>query len=268
MNGISVRGAGVVLGGRRIIQGVDLEVRSGDWLGLIGPNGAGKTTLLRALVGAVQATGTISLGGTPIAAMSRRELARTAATVPQRPVIPPGMTVVEYVLLGRAPHVPYWGTESAADLAAAADAMRALDLDSLQGRPLGQLSGGEQQRVLLARALAQDAPVLLLDEPIASLDVGHQQLVLELVESLRRSRGLTVVSALHDLTLAAQFCDRLALLAGGRLVSEGLGAEVLTENAIREHYGADVRVLEEGDSVVVIPLRDSRRMPDRGTMPR
>ncbi len=268
MTDIVVRKAGVVLGGRQIIDGVDLEVRSGDWLGLIGPNGAGKTTLLRAIVQAVPVTGGIALGGVPLAAMSRRELARTVATVPQRPVLPSGMTVVEYVLLGRAPHIPYWGTESTADLAAAADAMRALDLDTLGGRPLGQLSGGEQQRVLLARALAQDAPVLLLDEPIASLDVGHQQLVLELVESLRRSRGLTVISALHDLTLAAQFCDRLALLARGRLVAEGVGVEVLSEATIREHYGADVRVLEDGDSVVVIPLRDSRRNADRGTMPR
>lgn len=268
MTAIRVDRAGVVLGGRQIIAGVDLEVRSGAWLGLIGPNGAGKTTLLRAIIQAVPTSGSIALDGRPVDTMSRRELARMVATVPQRPVLPSGMTVVDYVLLGRAPHVPYWGTEASGDLAAASDAMRALDLDSLAGRPLGQLSGGEQQRVLLARALAQDAPVLLLDEPIASLDVGHQQLVLELVESLRRSRGLTVVSALHDLTLAAQFCDRLALLAGGRLVAEGLGAEVLTEASIREHYGADVRVLEDGDSVVVIPLRDSRRHADRGTMPR
>jgi len=264
---IRLEGVGVELGGRQVLSGVDLTVESGEWVALIGPNGAGKTTLLRSIANSVPVSGQVMIGGRPVTSVTRRELARLVATVPQRPALPPTMTVAGYVLLGRAPHISYFGFERSGDVEAAADAIRALDLSGLAERPLGELSGGEQQRVLLARALAQNTRVLLLDEPIASLDVGHQQLVLELVESLRRSRRLTVVAALHDLTLAAQFCDRLALVAGGRVVAEGAADAVLTESAIRQHYGADVRILDDGTGgIVVIPVRDSDQRADRGTI--
>ncbi len=269
MSRLQLRDVGVELGRRQVLSNVTLTVEPGEWLGLIGPNGAGKTTLLRSLANGVPVSGTVTIAGRPVGDLSRTELARLVATVPQRPALPAMMTVAGYVLLGRAPHISYFGSESPTDIGAAKDAMRALDLDGFADRPLGRLSGGEQQRVLLARALAQSTPVLLLDEPIASLDVGHQQLVLELVESMRTSRGLTVVSALHDLTLAAQFCDRLALVAGGRVVAEGSAGNVLTESAIRQHYGADVRILDDGTGgIVVIPVRDSEQRADRGTIAR
>lgn len=247
----------VTAAGHRILQGVDLLVDPGSWVGLLGPNGAGKTTLLRAVLGQVESTGRLRLGHADLREMSPRERARLIAAVPQRPALPPEMTVADYVLLGRTPHIPYLGYEGRMDLEAASAAAALLELSGLERRLLGTLSGGELQRAVLARALAQQAPLLLLDEPISSLDVGHQQVVLELVARLRTERGLTVISALHDLTLAAQFCDRLVLVAGGRVVAEGAASVVLTEGAIREHYGASVRVLEDGDGgVVVIPVRD------------
>ena len=176
------------------------------------------------------------------------------------------MRVFDYVLLGRAAHLPYLGVEGRQDLAVASAVIEELELGDFAHRPLETLSGGELQRAVLARALAQEAPLLLLDEPIASLDVGHQQQVLDLVEALRRRRGLTVLSALHDLTLAAQYCDRLVLLAGGRVAAEGPARAVLTEGAIREHYGAAVRVLDDGSGgVVVIPIR--RQAGDGGRAP-
>jgi iron complex transport system ATP-binding protein len=165
------------------------------------------------------------------------------------------MTVGEYVLLGRTAHLGLLGRPGPADRQAAAEAAERLDLALLASRRLDALSGGERQRAVLARAIAQDAPVLLLDEPTAALDVGRQQEVLELVGELRAERGLTVLGAMHDLTLAGQYADRLALLDGGRLVAEGRPAEVLTEERIARHYHARVRVTSVDDSPVVVPAR-------------
>lgn len=177
------------------------------------------------------------------------------------------MSVADYVLLGRAPHQGYLAIESLDDLRAVEEALRSLELVELARRPLASLSGGELQRAVLARALAQSAPIMLLDEPTSSLDVGHQQQLLTLVDGMRRSCGLTVVSAIHDLTLAAQFCDRLVMLAGGRVVEDGSASHVLTESSIRRHYGARVRVLSDGgQGVVVIPVRDSEQPHERDTM--
>jgi iron complex transport system ATP-binding protein len=159
------------------------------------------------------------------------------------------------VLLGRTPHIGAFGYEGEHDLAAAARALERLDLGSLAARQLRTLSGGEQQRAVLARALAQDAPFLLLDEPTASLDLGRQQQVLELVAGIREHGDLTVLCAMHDLTLAGQYAERLLLLSGGRLVADGPPAEIATEALISAHYGADVRVLIEDGVVAVIPVR-------------
>ncbi len=150
-----------------------------------------------------------------------RERARLVASVPQRPVLPATMTVADYVLLGRTPHISYLGSEGASDLAATREALTALDLNEHLERPLSTISGGEQQRAILARAISQNAPLLLLDEPTTALDIGHQQSVLGMVDVLRRERGLTIVSSLHDLTLAAQYCDRLLLLDRGTVAATG-----------------------------------------------
>jgi iron complex transport system ATP-binding protein len=249
----------VAYDGARAVMELSLEVPPGSWVGLVGPNGAGKTTLLRATAGLVKCSGDVRLDDQSLASMSRRRVARLVAFVPQRPVIPESMLVDDYVLLGRTPYVSYLGAEGRRDLEVVRDVLDRLDLMPLRARVLGSLSGGETQRVVLARALAQQAPVLLLDEPTSALDVGHQQHVLELVDALRREHGLTVLSAMHDLTLAGQFADSLVLMSAGRAAAWGPARTVLTESLIHEHYGASVRVLEEPTGgVLVIPLRAER----------
>jgi iron complex transport system ATP-binding protein len=195
--------------------------------------------------------GEIRLDGKSTHRLRRREVARRVAVVPQSPLMPSGMTVQEYVLLGRTPYVSYVGNEGRSDVAAAEAASARLDLAELLDRELGTLSGGERQRVVLARALAQDAPLLLLDEPTSALDAGRQQEVLELIDSLRLDAGLTVLSSMHDLTLAGLYAPRLLLLANGRIVADGAPEEVLTAHLIGEHYGARVRVIDGA----VVPVR-------------
>jgi cobalamin transport system ATP-binding protein len=260
MTGIELRRVSVALDGRPVLRELSLRIPGGSRLGLIGPNGSGKTTLLRAIAGLVPHQGQIRLGDAAGAALSRRELARRIALVPQNPTVPAGFTVTDYVLLGRTPHIPHLGTESRRDLSIVGEVLDHLDLAGLAGRRLDSLSGGERQRAVLARALAQQAPVLLLDEPTTGLDVGHQQQVLELVDALRDDLELTVVSAMHDLTLAGQFADHLVLLDGGRVAADGPARAVLTERVISQHYHASVRVLEDpGGGVVVIPVRPGNR---------
>jgi len=253
---IVLQSVSVELGGAAVVRDVSAAVEEGEWVALIGPNGAGKTTLLRALAGLVSYSGTIRIDGDEAPSLARAELARRLALLPQVPLVPEDMRVADYVLLGRTPHVGYFGSEGARDVAAAVTALERLDLLTLARRRLGTLSGGERQRAVLARALAQDAPTLLLDEPTAALDVGRQQQVLELVDELRRARGLTVVAAMHDLTLAGQFADRLLLLDGGELVASGPPADVLTPELVALHYGASVRVVSDGEhGVAVVPAR-------------
>ena len=256
----SVRGKDVTvaLDGVTVLRDVDIEVAEGEWVVVIGPNGAGKTTLLRAVAGLVPFTGTIEVLGEPTHQHGRRAAARRIAYVPQDPVMPTGMSVVEYVLLGRTAHLPYLGIEGRRDHQVVADVLERLDLAEVKERALDSLSGGEQQRAVLARALAQEAPVLLLDEPTSALDVGHQQQVLELVETLRTDTPLAVVSAMHDLTLAGQFADRLLLLAEGGAVATGSARSILTEQALAEHWGARVRIIDDpAGGIVVVPIRAS-----------
>ncbi len=251
---IALRDLHVRFGGVEAVRGLSLEAERGEWVALIGPNGAGKTSALRAVAGLVPFAGAILLDGRDARSLGRRELARLVAFVPQKPETPAELTVAEYVLLGRTPHIPYLGSEGRADRAAAARALRRLELERFAERSLGSLSGGELQRAVLARALAQEASILLLDEPTAALDLGRQQLVLELVDSLRGD-GLTVVSTLHDLTLAGQYADRLLLLARGAVAAEGTAAEVLSAPTVAAHYGASVRVVEEDGRLFVLPVR-------------
>jgi iron complex transport system ATP-binding protein len=257
---IGLRGVSVSLDGRPVLHDLTLSVPSGARLGLIGPNGSGKTTLLRAIAGLVRHRGEIRVGDAVPGRSSRKELARRIALVPQNPVVPAGITVADYVLMGRTPYIPYFGTEGRHDLETVTSVLERLDLAGFAERRLDSLSGGERQRAVLARALAQQAPVLLLDEPTTGLDVGHQQQVLELVDSLRATWDLTVVSAMHDLTLAGQFADELVLLDAGRVAAAGPARSVLTERVIRQHYHASVRVLEDpAGELVVVPVRPARR---------
>jgi iron complex transport system ATP-binding protein len=245
----------VEAGGRRLVDDVSLTIEPGSWVSLLGPNGAGKTTLLRVLAGLRRFSGTVRLGGRSLAELGRREAARQVALVPQIPILPPAMSVGDYVLLGRTPHLGVLAREGAGDRRAASDALGRLELDALAERALASLSGGELQRAVLARALAQAAPILLLDEPTTALDIGHQQQVLELVDELRHDHHLTVVATMHDLTLAAQYGDRVALLDDGKLLATGTASEVFTEPGLAALYGARVRVLRDGDSLVVVPVR-------------
>ncbi len=246
----------VAYDGTRVVHDVSLTLPPGTWIALIGPNGAGKSTLLKAVASLLPFEGRIGFDDDSVGSLNRRRVSQLVAYVPQRPVLPDGMTVSEYAPLGRPPYISYLGTESRHDREVVARLLDRLDLAMLADRPLESLSGGEVQRAVLTRALAQDAPVLLLDEPTVALDVGHQQQVLELIDELRTEHDLTVVTALHDLTLAGQFADRLVMLAGGVVVAEGTAGEVLTASTIHDHYGASVRVEGQTDgSVLVIPIR-------------
>ncbi len=252
---VEVLDLGVTLGRARVLDGVRLGVEPGGWLAVIGPNGAGKSTLLRAVLGVLPHTGTVRFDGVGLASLSRRDRARRLAYAPQLPVLPEAATTRDYVTLGRTPHRPLLAAPRAADRVVVADTMARLGLDALADRQLSTLSGGEQQRAVLARALAQQPAVLLLDEPTAALDLGHAQQVLDLVDELRRADGLTVISTLHDLSLAGQYADRLALLAGGRVVAEGHPDAVLTADALQTFYGARASVVSGPDGPAVLPTR-------------
>jgi iron complex transport system ATP-binding protein len=254
---IACAGACVSLGGRRVLHDVDLTVSRGEWVTVVGANGAGKSTLLRFIAGVVPGEGELRLDGQALDALSRRTRARLIALVPQLPVIPDGARVADYVLLGRTPYIPAFGVEDSEDLAAVHDALERLDLLDFSDRLVTSLSGGERQRVLVARALAQGSPIVLFDEPTTALDVGHQQQVLELIDRLRREQGLSVLTTMHDLTLAGQYSDRLVLLDGGRVVGDGSACEVLTEQNLARYYGASVRIVYDNGRPVVLPVREA-----------
>lgn len=252
----------VVRAGRHVLLGpTEFTAGVGAWINVIGPNGAGKSTLLRAIAGLVAYSGRLEIGGIPLADLDIRTRSRLIGFVPQNPTTPVGMTVAQYVLLGRSPHIGRFGTESVHDLEQLDAALEQLDLCKLADRSLDTLSGGERQRATIARAVAQEASLLLLDEPTTALDVGHQQDVLELIDRLRRDLSLTVISTMHDLTLAAQYGDHLVLLADGRIVAEGPPVQVLTGPQIAAHYGASVDVIHHGGLPVVVPIR---RFPEGG----
>lgn len=252
MSSLRVAGLSVRYDGTTVVAGVDLAVAAGEWVGVIGPNGAGKSTMLRAIAGATRFAGTVTVDGSIPG--DRRQAARAIAHVPQQPTIPSGMRVVDYVLLGRTPHIGLFATESAHDLEVVASTLASLHVDDLAQRSLDTLSGGEMQRVILARALVQETGVLLLDEPTAALDIGHQVEVFRLVDRLRRRRQLAVVSAVHDLTLAARFCDRILLLRDGATVAEGRPSEVITEENVTTHFGGGVRVIHHPEAgLIVVP---------------
>jgi iron complex transport system ATP-binding protein len=252
---VQARSVSVDHGDRTVLHPVDLDVAAGSWLGIVGPNGAGKSTLLRALAGTVAYSGTVTLDARATEDLGPQERARLLAVAPQQPTMPSGASVVDYVLLGRTAHIPFLGREGAYDFAVLADVLDLLDLTDLASREVMTLSGGERQRAVIARALAQEAPLLLLDEPTTALDIGHQQQVLALVDELRRRRGLTVVSAMHDLTLAAQHADGFVLLHEGRVVARGSAREVFTPALVERVFDATVSVIDDGGDLVIVPRR-------------
>ncbi len=247
----------VSYGRNRVVDTFTDRVESGEWLGVIGPNGAGKSSLLRAAAGLVGFEGDVRVGGSALSTMSHSSRAQHVAYVAQDPLIPDDMCVFDYILLGRTPYVGYFGTESGEDRDVVADVIDRLRLGEFATRMLGSMSGGERQRAVLARALAQEAPVLLLDEPTSALDIGHQQQALELVTELREHSGLTVVSAMHDLTLAGTYTDRLVLLDGGLVAASGRATDVLTAERLGEvfHVCVTVDVDPSDGAVIVVPRR-------------
>lgn len=245
----------VVLGGRTVLDRFNLSVTGGSWLVVIGPNGAGKTSLMRTLAGTVGHTGTIRIGGDETVGVKSAERARRLAVVPQHPVIPPGMNVFDYALLGRSPHQGLRFSPSERDRRQTVEVLHRLELGGFTARNLDTLSGGERQRVVVARALVQDTPILVLDEPTSFLDLGHQLEVLELIAELRTERSLTVISTLHDLATAGQFADRMAVLDGGRLVIHGTPAEVITPEIIARHWGVHADTDVDADGSVTVTVR-------------
>lgn len=234
---------------RPVLAGVSLQVAAGEVLALIGPNGAGKTSLIRAISGVLHPqAGSIHIDVDNIAALTELERARKVSVVPQSTQLPPAFTVYECVALGRTPHLSWLGRLQAADRAKIDWAMEATGSAALKERRAGQLSGGEQQRVLLARALAQDCPILLMDEPTAHLDLHHQVAILSLVRQLARENSLAVLIAMHDLNLAALFADRLALLVDGQIRSIGTPEQVLTVQNLQQAYQVPLDIITNPNS--------------------
>jgi iron complex transport system ATP-binding protein len=255
--GLELIDVGVVRGGRAVVRDVSLRLDPGDWLGVVGPNGAGKSSLLAALAGVLPHGGSITLGQTSARQLSRRERARRVAYLPQDAVVPTQLSVADYVLLGRVPHAGYFGRHSEADRHLVLDVLKRLDLMTLAARPLGSVSGGERQRAQLARALAVQAPVLVADEPTSSLDLGRGQYALELLDELRNAEGLIVITAMHDLTLAGQYPNRVLLLRDGAPEVLGSAGQVLTGERIADCFGA--RVVAETDPLGRVSVRPQRK---------
>ena len=240
---LEARDIHVALGGQAVLRGVDIRVAAGEIVGLVGPNGAGKSTFLRAITRIVAAErGSIRIAGEALARISRRELARRVAVVQQLPEAPRTLRVRDLVLLGRHPHLRLLARESGRDVAIVEEALRDAGCIQLAGRELGTLSGGERRRAFIARALAQQAPLLLLDEPIANLDAGAQSEILDLVADLARG-GAGVLLVVHDLTLAAAYCHRVVLLDRGRIVAAGPPETVVTDEIVHRVYGRAVSVI-------------------------
>ncbi len=228
---------------RVILRDVTIKAKQGQVLGLVGPNGSGKSTLIKGMTRVIDLfSGRILIDGRDVRTIKRDELARLVATVPQSPTLPGAFTAFEVVLMGRTPHLGLLRYEGASDLAIGWQAMEATQTQAFAERRVSELSGGERQRLIIARALAQQPKAMLLDEPTANLDINHQAGILNLVKSLCQERRLTVIIALHDLNLAAQYCDWLVMLNGGKVCAEGTPADILTASNIKKVYGAEVCV--------------------------
>jgi cobalamin transport system ATP-binding protein len=251
-------------GARTVLRDVALRVAPGEMVGLVGPNGSGKTTIVRvASRGLRPGSGSVRVMGSDPYALPPRMAARLVAVVPQDAAPVFAYTVLEFVLMGRSPHLSPWGGGRPEDWVRAREAMTRTGVQHLAERTLQDLSGGERQRVVLAQALAQDAPVLLLDEPTTHLDLRHVLDVLTLVRGLTRSQGTAVLAVFHDLNLAAAYCDRICALADGRVVARGAPADVLTATLLREVFEVEADVLPSPATglPVIVPSRRSVAAP-------
>jgi cobalamin transport system ATP-binding protein len=257
---LKIQNLSVSYGSRRILQDVSFEVQSGEVLALIGPNGAGKSTLIRAVSGVIPYSGRVRTNGDDFAALPTLQRARYIATVPQAVSLPPAYTVWETVLFGRTPHLGFLGQPSPKDEQIARQSLQRVSALPFADRRVGELSGGEQQRILLARALCQSTPILLLDEPTAHLDLQYQVGLLELVHELAHKDHLAVLVALHDLNLAAHYADRIALMVAGNIKAMGSAKDVLQPELIEEAYCLPVLVVQHPflDIPLVLPNKNDQ----------
>jgi iron complex transport system ATP-binding protein len=260
-NEVTVKVCGISFGynGKNTLNDINIECGRGEFIGLIGPNGSGKTTLLRCINGVLKPkVGTILVDGKNIDKMKIKEIAKVCANVPTDAAEDLALSVHEFVFLGRYPYVTGMWWESKDDEAIVANALKTFKLEALANRKLSELSSGEQSRVLLAKAVVQRPQVMLVDEPSAHLDLRYKLEVMEELRSLARS-GITVITASHDLNLMAKFCDRVLMIGGGKIVSFGLPADVMTEQNIEEVYGVEVRLIREDGEIYAIPKRSIRQ---------
>jgi iron complex transport system ATP-binding protein len=258
--GIALDGVSYAYDTRLVLEEVSLAVAPGSVVGVLGPNGAGKSTLVRLAAGLLRPrTGHVYLGAEPLSSLSRADVARQIALVPQGGSLPGAFTGWEVALMGRTPHLGWLRGESATDVAITRRALALADAEHLAERRVAEMSGGERQRLLLARALAQEPAVLLLDEPTVHLDLAHQVALLALVGRLAHESGLAALAVFHDLNLAAAVCDDLVVLAGGRVQAAGAPAAVLQPDLLRRVFGLDLHVMAhpaDGQPVVLMPRPD------------
>lgn len=250
-------------GAIRVLKEASLCADRGEFFGIIGPNGSGKTTLLRCITGIIKpSAGRVVMGDADVAKLGRKELARDVATVSQGERGEIAFSALEVVLMGRVPHLKRFQIEGSRDIEIARQAMELTNSLGFARRPINELSGGERQRVFIARALAQEPKLLLLDEPTANLDISYQLEILNLVKSMTTKENLTAIVAIHDLNLAAQYCDRMALLSSGEIISIGVPEEVLTPENIKKAFGVDVAVKrhEVTSSLYVTPIQAKEKI--------
>lgn len=267
MLNLSLRKVSLGYGRHLVLQDISFEAREGEILGIIGPNGSGKSTLIRGISRTIQTvSGGIFLNGKGLSEFHRMDLARIIAVVPQNPSLPEMFTAQEVVMMGRTPHLGLLRYEGERDMNIVRMAMASTHTLELADRHISDLSGGERQRLVIARALAQEPKVLLLDEPTAHLDINHQIEILNLVRKLCYDKPLITVMAIHDLNLAAQYCNRLIMLNNGRIFCEGTPQEVINPENITEVYGAKVRVYPHPLNelpMAVIAFDDQKTAPNK-----
>jgi iron complex transport system ATP-binding protein len=243
-------------GQQTVIKDLSFQLHPGELLGLVGPNGCGKTSIIKSLSQVLcPSSGRILLDGKELTAISRNELARFIGVVPQNPYLPETFTVFEVVILGRNPHLGLLSGETTRDIAIVWHAMERTDITHLVKRRIGELSGGEKQRVTIARVLAQEPHVILLDEPTANLDISQQLDILDLVAGMCRKENIACLIAIHDLNIAAQYCTRIIMLKNGKVYAEGTPGKVITSENVREVFDAETTVYPhpENNLPVVLP---------------
>jgi len=256
MSDISVRSVSYSYAPPRLaLDSVSFDIPTGRFCGIIGPNGSGKTTLLKCISGYIKPdAGTVVIGGKNVTALPVREVARRMALVQQHAALEYEFTVGDIVLTGRNPHIRRWCGESQEDYDMAAKALAEAGIAHLKDRLVTELSGGEWQMMILARALTQQADIMLLDEPVTGLDIRHQVHIMGTVKRLAAERGISVVYVLHDLNLALCYCDQIALLKDGKLVAQGEPPDVLTKERLEDVYATRLHMIEDGGQTFILPV--------------